>query len=403
MVNRYSLIVKKRSWLLTLVLAATFNLGFSQYAELSSDAQISILTFGPGQEELYSAFGHSGIRIYDSLQNIDDFFNYGVFDFNQPHFYLNFARGYLYYMVDVYSYPLFRDYYMEHNRFVHEQIINLNQDQKQKIADYLFWNVQPQNKSYRYDYFYNNCATKVRDVFEAALKGEVLFDSTFIKTNYTIRNLTDLYLSQQPWGDLGIDICLGLPMDKKASTYEYMFLPDYIERSFDHATNKILGSSLVKEKIVTFEPEKGKTPFHWFHPWIVFGTAFIIVSFITWRDWQRKKISKWLDAILFFVTGAIGILLLLLWTMTDHNAAAKNFNLLWAVPTHFVVALTLFRKQKPKWVTKYFMLTAILCALLLGGWYLLPQALNVFLIPVVGIILLRALVNFLVANVIFPT
>jgi hypothetical protein len=172
-----------------------------------------------------------------------------------------------------------------------------------------------------------------------------------------------------------------------------MFLPDYIESSFDHATNKTTNSPLVKEKIITFEPQPEKTPFHWFHPWIVFGVAFAIVAFITWRDWQQKKLSKWFDVIFFSVIGLLGISLLMLWTMTDHNAAAKNFNLLWAVPTHFIAGLALIRKQKPTWLTKYFMGTAILCALLLGSWYLLPQALNVFLIPLVGMILLRALVN----------
>src|SRR6185295_15514600 len=103
---------------------------FSQNLILSENAKISVITMGPSQEELYSAFGHSGIRVYDSLHKIDDFFNYGVFDFNQPHFYLNFARGYLYYMVDAYDYSAFRDYYVEHHRFVHEQVLNLTSSQK---------------------------------------------------------------------------------------------------------------------------------------------------------------------------------------------------------------------------------------------------------------------------------
>src|SRR6185369_1125225 len=206
----------KKIWIIALTLTVTLNLGFSQGFKLSPNAQVSIITFGPGQAELYSAFGHSAIRLYDSIQGVDVGFNYGVFNFDQPHFYLNFARGYLYYKVDAYPYPLFRDYYINHNRFVHEQVLNLTPEQKQKVADYLFWNMQPQNQTYRYDYFYNNCATKIRDVLKSSLKGEILFDSTFIKTNYTIRDLTDLYLGQQPWGDLGIDIGLGLPMDKKA-------------------------------------------------------------------------------------------------------------------------------------------------------------------------------------------
>ncbi|MBS1682082.1 MAG: DUF4105 domain-containing protein [Bacteroidetes bacterium] len=381
--------MKKFSTLFAMILF--FKIAFAQSIRLNQDARISIITFGPSQEELYSAFGHSAVRVYDSALNLDVAFNYGVFDFNQPHFYLNFARGYLYYMVDAYPYPLFRNYYIQHNRFVHEQVLNLTPEQKQKVSDFLFWNLQPQNQTYRYDYFYNNCATKVRDALAVALKGEITFDSTFIKTDYTIRNLTDLYLSQQPWGDLGIDICLGLPMDKKTSPYEYMFLPDYIEASFDHAFNHSLGQPLVSKKLSIYEMKPETTSFLWFHPWIVFGVVFLIVALITYRDWQQKKLSTWLDVILFITVGAVGILLSFLWAFTDHKAAANNFNLLWALPTHAVAALFLLKKEKPKWLKKYFLATTIISALLLGFWFLLPQALNVFLIPVVGVILLRSL------------
>ena len=381
--------------ILAVALICGYHASFSQATILSESAQISVLTMGPSQEELYSAFGHSGIRVYDSLQRIDVFFNYGVFNFNQPHFYLNFAKGNLNYMVEAYAYSDYLNYYVEHHRFVHEQILNLTSQQSQKIFDYLLWNIQPQNQYYPYDYFYNNCATKIRDVVKSALKTEVTFDSTYIKTNYTIRNLTDLYLQRQPWGDLGIDICLGLPMDKKASPYEYMFLPDYIESSFDHARNNSMSQPLVKEKIIVYEPEPEKTPFHWFHPWIVFGIFLALASILTWRDWQTKKLSKWFDVVLFLTVGLIGILLLLLWTLTDHKAAANNFNLLWALPTHAIVAVALILKRKPKWLQTYFLVTTILSALLLGSWYLLPQALNVFLMPMFGVVLLRSLVNFL--------
>jgi hypothetical protein len=367
---------------------------FGQIARLSENSKISVLTIGPTQEELYSAFGHSAIRVYDSIQGLDLFFNYGVFDFNQPHFYLNFAKGYLYYMMNVYPYEPYRNYYIEHNRYIHEQVLNLTAEQKEKIFSYLEWNNLPQNQTYRYDYFYNNCATKIRDVIKTTLKDEVTFDSSYIKPTYTIRDLTDLYLTKQPWGDLGIDICLGLPMDKKASPYEYMFLPDYIESSFDHATNNLTGEPLVKEKISVYETKPENFPFHWLHPWIILGLIFVIVCFITWKDWKAKKISTWLDVILFFVAGAIGILLLLLWTATDHKAAAQNFNLLWAIPTHAMVAVALIFVKKASWLKVYFLVTIVISAALLASWPLLPQALNIFLIPVVGILLLRSILNY---------
>lgn len=369
--------------------------GVSQPVQLSTQSYVSIITFGPSQEELYSAFGHSGIRVRDSLNHLDLFFNYGVFNFDQPNFYLNFTRGHLLYSVDVYPYPAFQEYYIEHKRFIHEQVLSLTAAQVQSVFKFLVWNVQPENKDYLYDYFYNNCATQVRDVFKRVLRNEVAFDSSFIQTHYTIRQLTDLYLHQQPWGDLGIDICLGLPMDKKARPYEYMFLPDYIESSFDHATNQTLGLPLVKSKKIVYEPSAEKFPFPWFHPWIVFGILFVVVTYITYRDRVRKKSSVWLDMILFFICGLIGLLLLLLWIATDHRAAANNFNLLWALPTHFFVFFFLFKKQKPAWLKNYFLMTALVSALLLGFWFLLPQALHVFLIPLVGILLMRAVLNFI--------
>ena len=172
----------------------------SAQIQLSNKAEISIITCGPTQAELYSAFGHSAIRVHDSLNQIDAAYNYGLFSFDQPNFYLNFARGSSFYILGVQSYPDFRYTYIYYNRSLHEQKLNLTPEQKQKVFDFLQWNALPENKSYRYDYFYDNCATRVRDVFNKTLKGEVRFDSTYIKTDYTIRNLTDLYLQQQPLG-----------------------------------------------------------------------------------------------------------------------------------------------------------------------------------------------------------
>ena len=364
-------------------LTSTLLLG---QVQLSDQAQIAIITCGPTQTELYSAFGHSAIRVYDPKNDIDYAFNYGLFSFDQPNFYLNFARGSSFYVLGVQSYRDFEYTYIYYNRSLHSQILFLTTEQKQKVFDFLTWNARPENKSYRYDYFYDNCATRVRDAFEKALPGEVKFDSTYITTDYAIRDLTEIYLQQQPWGDLGIDICLGMPMDKKASPYEYMFLPDYIESSFDHAT--INGSPLVKAKKIVYEakPEPVKGPPH---PWIVFGITLAIVSVLSFYDWRRKKLSKWLDVIIFTITGVIGVVLILLWTATDHKAAANNLNLFWALPTNLLV-LGILRKKIAPFIGKYFLGVAIISALLLITWAILPQQLNVFLIPFVICLLIRS-------------
>ncbi len=370
---------------------------FSQGVSLSGQAQISLITFGPDQGEFYEAFGHSAVRVADPARGIDYAYNYGVFSFDQPNFYLNFTRGHLYYQLGVYAYPDFRDAYISANRFVHEQVLQLTPGQRQKIFDYLEWNAQPENKMYNYDYFYNNCSSKIRDVFADVLKDEILFDGSFIKTDYTIRQLTDLYLDHQPWGDLGIDIGLGSTIDKKATPYEYMFLPDYLESCFDHAFIKVNGtlSSLIKQKTVVFQSLPQEEKRSWFHPWSVFGLLLAFALVLSVFDARRKKLSTWFDVTLFWVTGLLGAFLLFLWFGTDHHACAKNYNLLWALPTHVYAGILLLKKNRPAWLPHYFLASGGICLLLLMTWPVLHQFLNYFLIPYVAALLVRSVTLFM--------
>jgi hypothetical protein len=353
--------------------------GLAHGQPLSAESHISLVTLGPTQKELYSAFGHTAIRVYEPAMGIDYFFNYGVFSFNQPNFYLNFARGRNMYQLGVYNYADARDYYISENRFIHEQILNLTQSQKQRVFDFLMNNSKPENKLYLYDYFYDNCATRPRDVLKAVLGDSIKFDETPEKKSITIRGLTDIYLRQQPWGDLGIDICLGLPMDKVASRTEYMFLPDSLESGFDRAMvkNDSAWVGLVKQKINVFEGESEEMGFSIFHPWIVFGIVSLTLITLSYFDLRRKKLIVWVDRILFIGTGVLGLLLVLLWTATSHKAAANNLNVLWALPTN--LALPFISKFKKR----YFLFASALTFGLLLTWFLLPQQLHVFLIPLV--------------------
>lgn len=378
---------------LVLLLLCPFSELRSQTITLTPQAEISIITCGPDQHELYAAFGHSAIRVYDPANRIDYAYNYGVFDFDQPNFYLNYTRGLLLFKLGVYAYPDFVNSYRYYNRWVTEQVLNLSPRQKQAVFDFLEWNALPENETYRYDYFYNNCANKVRDVFVQILGDSLHFDDSYITTTYTIRQLTDLCTVNFPWGDLGIDICLGLPMDKRASTYEYMFLPDYVMSSFDHATlsrNDTLVPA-VKQKIPVFvnlPQEVDRAPVH---PWTAFGAFLGVTVLLSLYDARRKKVSLWFDMLLFGLSGAVGCLLLVLWTATDHAAAARNFNLLWALPTNLVVLVAFVDRWKPR-IRKYFLVVSVLSLLLLLGWKLVPQELNVFLLPLVAAMLLRAIV-----------
>jgi hypothetical protein len=359
-------------------------LSFGQSFELSENAQISVITCGPSQDQLYTAFGHSAIRVFDPARNFDAAYNYGVFDFDQPNFYLNFARGYLYYKLGVYSYQDFQAAYIYHNRFIHEQVLNLTAEQRQKVFDYLQNNALPENQTYRYDYFYNNCATKVRDVFVEALGNDVVkFDGSYVKTDYTIRNLTDIYLKKQPWGDLGIDICLGLPMDKKATPYEYMFLPDYVESGFDHATVAIDGKSepIVKRKNMIYEERPVDEGSSLPHPLFFTAPIALFALYRVYADFKRKNVGRTFDVFLFGITGLLGLLLFFLWFFTDHEAAESNLNVLWAMPLHLIATIALFTTAK--WIKPYFLVTTIITFLLLISWPWLPQLMHYALLPIV--------------------
>jgi hypothetical protein len=363
-----------------------------QAQQLSDNAEIVVLTLGPDENELYAAFGHSAFRVVDRSLNIDRVYNYGVFNFDQPNFYLNFAKGFLNYKLDTTNYDRFRYVYMYYNRFIHEQILNLNQTQKQKVFDYLEQNMLPENQYYYYDYFYDNCATRIRDVLVNTLGDELTFDGSYITTDYTIRELTDLYLKAIPWGDLGIDLCLGLPMDKTATPYMYMFLPDYIESGFDHAflKNDTTTLLLVKRSVATYQSQPTEPIGSLFTPNLVFYSLLVLVVLLSVFDIRRHKISKWLDITLFGVVGMIGLLFFLLWTVTDHEAAARNMNLLWALPTHLIAAIFMFRKESPKWLKYYFIGVVFISVGLLMTWNWLPQLMLASLIPLVIVLGIRS-------------
>lgn len=362
--------------------------------ELSPAAKIMVLTVTPGHEELYAAFGHSAIYVFDPVNRIDKVYNYGTYYYNQPHFYLNFARGYLLYGLSVSSYDRFQGYYAYFNRQVVAQSLDLSHKQTQKVFDFLENNAKPENSMYYYDYFYDNCATRIRDVFVEVLGEDIEFPDHFTTNpNHTIRELTDHYIEEEfAWGKLGIDICLGLPMDKTLTDYEYMYLPDYLYQGMEAAKVKkdsTWAPAVANERILLYSRPMDY-PIPWFTPVIAFSLLAALGFILLLIQIKKGILFRWFDFILFFSIGLIGLLLFLLWTATDHNAAANNFNLLWALPTHLVVAFYVLKKQPKSWVNWYMALLVPFSVVLVLFWNLIPQDLNEAFIPVVILLLIRA-------------
>jgi len=365
----------------------------SQAQTLSNKAEISVLTMDSDQVEVFTAFGHSAIRVSDEASGLDQIYNYGVFDFNQPNFYLNFALGKLYYRLGLHHYDSFRDAYTRENRTMIQQGFNLDSAERQHLFDYLQWNAQPENQYYYYNYIYDNCATRIRDVLDTVFQNRIVYDFSFVKEKLSFRDLMDLYLGYQPWGDFGIDLCLGLGIDKEASGYHYMFLPDYIEKAFDAAIVRTTTGQkpLIKETIVTYQavPEVFKETT--VTPAIVFLLVFFVFGFISFKDLKANRRSNWIDLLLFSTAGIIGWLLLFLWFFTEH-ISQYNFNLLWALPFHLPIALFLLKSVKPKFLKPYFLASTILLGILIAFWGFWPQNLHDSLIPFALLLLIRGVI-----------
>ena len=363
---------------------------------LSRNSQISVITISPSQKELYSAFGHSGIRIKDDSLGVDYFYNYGVFDFDQPNFYMNFLKGKLLYMISKYNYSSVEGYYIKNNQSMKEQILNLKLNQKEKIFQFLESNILDHNKYYYYNYIYNNCATKIRDLFEQVLPGYVKYEYELIPTDLSFRDLMDIYLIHQKWGDLGIDICLGTEIDKLSNGYSSMYLPDYLYINLKRAriTNN---KSFVIEENEIFKSKEELISSFWSSPISIFFLILIISIIISFRERKYNLWYKMFDFFLFLTTGSIGILLVYLWLSTDH-LSSYNYNIIWALPFNFIISLLFINNKILKKIKYYFLIYSILLISLIFLWYFLPQTLNSSLIILVMLLISRSLLIFFQLN-----
>jgi hypothetical protein len=373
----------KFSFLLTLISLFTFG----QSIQLSNEAEISALSIGPGAY-LVDSFGHSAFRVRDKQNRIDTVFNYGSYDFNTSNFYLKFAQGKLKYKLATNSYSGFIEFYMAQNRTVVEQILNLSQGQKQQLFEYLLNNAKPENKYYLYDFFFDNCATKLKEVLQETNYNGVAFSNPEGFQPKTFRKLIHEHLELNSWGSLGIDVALGAVIDRQATAEEHMFLPKFIYRFFEKATFKDSGKSLVKTTRVLYEEvEKPKSNGFLFSPLTVFGIIGFLILFITYRDSKNNVRTKWIDTTLFILTGLIGVFLLLLWFATNHTATANNYNLLWAFPLNLFVIRQLSKKNQ--WFIKYLKFLVIMLCLMTLHWTIGVQVFAIGLIPLLLALIVR--------------
>ncbi|HAA14862.1 MAG TPA: hypothetical protein DCE41_25500 [Cytophagales bacterium] len=360
---------------------------------LSNQAKISLLTVDQW-DVMWAAFGHSGVRVFDPLTGVDKAYDYGVFDFSSPTFYQDFSKGLMNYMVVARNYRSFTRRYEQQGRWVHEQVFDLDSADTQALFDYFENNAKPENASYLYHYFYNNCATRVLDIFEEVLGDRIKFKSDHLTEEHTLRSLVHDYTYMAPFGKFGIDLVLGSNIDKPATPKEIAFLPDYTKLAFDNAEYQSATGwkpIVLAETIPVDLPslrEKTKNPV--ITPALILWLLFIVGLFLTLRHQKMPVVGRVFDTLIFFIFGAGGTLMLFMWFGTDHVDARNNFNLLWAWPTHLVLAFFLISTKWTAKVQRYFRVVAIFLVLVVLLWWAWPQDLPNAAIPLVLLGAIRA-------------
>ena len=376
------------------ILFFLLTVNFSSVISAQTDSchlRISLLTCTPG-EELYSTFGHSALRVTDSVSKDDIVYNYGTFNFEEPGFYKKFIRGKLLYYLSTSDFYSFAESYVQEKRGITEQVLNLDCTEKKRIMQILGNNLSEKNKFYKYDFLFDNCTTRLRDLVEKSTVSGLSYGQV-LKHKTTFRQLIYEYLNynHKEWSKLGIDLLLGSKTDHIMSNRETMFLPDYLMKTFD-STHKG-PAPLISIKGNIYQPEDSNSETGFFiSPLFIFSVLFILISVLSFsKNNFTRNLLIGFDGFIFFIIGLLGLLMIFMWFGTDHVMCRNNYNLLWAWPTHTVAAFYMHSRKKT--IQYYFRVVTVTNILLLITWTFLPQAFNVSLIPIMLIIILRSVMH----------
>lgn len=360
----------------------------AQQADSTCGLRISVITCTPG-DDLYSLFGHTALRIVDSVRNTDIVYNWGTFDFDTPNFYLKFMQGKLLYFVSTDTPEEFLYIYNLEGRGVFEQPLNLSCSEKMQILNTVNYYMQGNNRFYKYDFLFDNCTTRIRDIIFKNNRN-VNFSDNIVPPETSFREMIHYYLDRgnQPWSKLGIDILLGVKTDRAATNREAMFLPEFFMKGLNLADKNF--KPLVPATVTVINGEEKEPGQNIYVPLIlitIFCTALYIISILK-ANWAQH-FTVVADSFLLYITGLIGAVILFMWFGTEHIVCSNNFNLAWALPTNFIAAF--FVSRKPSWLKIYFIIATILTGIMLIAFYWLPQDMNVALVPLLLLLLNRYL------------
>lgn len=348
------------------------------YAQKRDSIQFSLLTCSPGTE-IYSLFGHTAIRYQNYTQNKDIVFNYGMFSFSSPNFIYRFVKGETDYQLGVNDFRSFEAEYMFRGSSVYQQILNLTYEEKLKLQNLLFTNYLPQNRVYRYNYFYDNCTTRARDQIEKCIDGDVEYPNSV--PDKTFRGIIHEFTKGFDWEEFGIDLCLGAGADKPIGIRQQMFSPFYMrsfaESAFIKDENGNTRPLVLREEVVVdaddVDAAEGSFPFS---P-IACATFFLFLNVvIAFVQIVRKKIYWFWDLILYLSQGLAGCIIAFLFFFSIHPTVDSNWLILLfnPIPLFYLPFMVYndIKRKKDKW----HVINSVYLTLFILILPLIPQEIN---------------------------
>ena len=300
-------------------------------ASSMDSVRISLLTCAPGTE-IYALFGHTAIRYENPEKKQDWVYNYGMFSFNEPNFVWRFVKGETDYQLGRIPFRYFEAEYAFRGSSVFQQVLNLTNEEKRQLIASLEENYRPENRIYRYNYFFDNCTTRARDKIEESIDGQVVYQET--EEVKTFRSIIHEYTKGSEWSEFGIDLCLGASADGRIDARKQMFSPfymmDYARGAMIHRGDTVVPFVLEEQEIVKAEPES-VSPF--FISPLAFGwTLFFVSCIIVGWGMRRGRILWVWDALLFGLQGIGGLLIAFLFFFSVHPTVDTNWMILFFNP-----------------------------------------------------------------------
>lgn len=342
---------------------ASKDLILPQYGD---SLELSLLTCTPGTE-IWSQYGHTAIRLHDVTNGADLAVNYGMFSSHQPYFVLKFTLGLTDYWVDVVPFDNFLAEYEYEGRGVIEQKLNLSGKDKEAITRAIYNNIRPENQVYRYNFFYDNCTTRARDIIVDNIDGTVTYPPA-MTDSCSFRDMVHQWNKDYPWAHFGEDFLLGLQADFKTSKAEQQFLPDNLRRDFDKTL--VNGKPLVSSsRMIIFPQQQDTDDGHPLTPMDVIIMLLIITISLELAEYKYHKIFWGIDLFYMLLTGLAGIVLAAM-IFSQHPTVRLNLLILFVNPLPLLFAYPAIKRTRQQRKFWWWTLWEVLTVLgMIGGFF----------------------------------